>query len=48
MGLMETTRDDLLWGALTLEQPSEGQGPRVTVDTYECVKTFISVHLRIG
>ena len=30
---METTRDDLLWGALTLEQPSEGQGPRVTVDT---------------
>ena len=30
---METTRDDLLWGALSLEQPAEGRGPRVTVDT---------------
>ncbi|MCX7828326.1 MAG: methyltransferase domain-containing protein [Thermanaerothrix sp.] len=30
---MRSTLDDLLWGSLRAEQPAEGFGPRVTVDT---------------
>lgn len=30
---MRSTFDDLLWGGLRVEQPQEGFGPRVTVDT---------------
>ncbi|ACZ19430.1 Methyltransferase type 11 [Thermanaerovibrio acidaminovorans DSM 6589] len=30
---MKSTFDDLLWGRLRAEQPAEGFGPRVTVDT---------------
>ncbi|EHM09726.1 putative O-methyltransferase [Thermanaerovibrio velox DSM 12556] len=30
---MRSTLDDLLWGNLRAEQPAEGFGPRVTVDT---------------